>query len=67
MPMASEVAALHALGQDDQNEVHHDFVGHVTPYALYWNHMMLMALSMPKLHSLSHDDGNELQHDFFIM
>ena len=30
MPMAS----LHTFGQDDRNEVQHDFSGHVMPLAL---------------------------------
>ena len=32
--MASSVTALHSLGQDDQNEVPHDFFGHVIPMVL---------------------------------
>ena len=31
--MASSMAALHFLGQDDENEVKHDISGHVIPLA----------------------------------
>ena len=29
--MASTMTSLHSLGQDDQNEVQHDCLGHVIP------------------------------------
>ena len=32
--MASSVASLHCLGQDDQNELKHKLFGHETPLAL---------------------------------
>ena len=34
MLMASSMAQLHYLGKEDQNEVQHDFLYHVTPLAL---------------------------------
>ena len=32
MQAASSMAPLHSLGQDDQNEVQHDFLCHVMPW-----------------------------------
>ena len=34
MSMVSSIATLYSFGQDDQNEVQHDFVGHVMPLVL---------------------------------
>ena len=33
-PVASSMAPLYSLGQDDKNEVQQDFFGHATPWAL---------------------------------
>ena len=45
LPMASTVALLHSLGQDDQNVVKHDCFGHVT--------LLVQALA-------SHDTNGEI-------
>ena len=34
MSMAPSMVPLHFLGQDDQNEVQHDIIGHLMPLVL---------------------------------
>ena len=43
---------LHLLPQDDQNEVKHDFCGHVVPLTLASHDSILTAMSMAPLHFL---------------
>ena len=52
---------LHFLGQDDQNDVQHDFFGHATPLGISPG-----IVSMASLHFLGQDNQNEVQHDFLV-
>ena len=53
-----------SLVQDEQNEVQHDFFGHVTPMALASASHDVYSIAIPPLHSLCPDDQSEGQHDF---
>ena len=63
--MVSSMAALHSLGQDDQNEIKHDIL--FMRHHWHWceHHVMSMASSIAPLHSLYQDDQNEMQHQLF--
>ena len=50
MQTALLMIPLHSLGQDDQNEVQHDFLVMCHHWDEHKHHMMLMALSMTPFH-----------------
>ena len=55
---APSIAPLHSSDQDDQNEVQHDFFGHVTLLFQPCHHAILTVLSMAPLHFLGQDNSN---------
>ena len=57
---------LYFLGQDKQNEVQHDFFGHVTPLALAMTLHGADGIIIIPSHSLGPDVQNEVQHDFLV-
>ena len=58
---ASSMAPLHCLGQDNQNNVQHDFFCLCDANGFSAHTVM----SMESLHSLGQDNQNEVQHYFF--
>ena len=50
-PAVSLMVPLHSLGQDDQNEMQHDFFGHLRPLALH----DASGIEMKLLHLLGQD------------
>ena len=63
--MASLMASLHSLDQDDPNEVQHDFFVHMTPLLSVSGSGDAGVLSIAPLHSKGQDNPNEIQHDIF--
>ena len=64
MPMASNVAPLHCLQEENQNKMQHDFLVIWCHWHWHQCHMMPKALSMAPLYSLGQENWNEMQHDF---
>ena len=52
------MAPAHSLGQDEGNEIQHDYSGHVTPLVL-----ALVPLAMTPLHLYAQHNPNEVQHN----
>ena len=61
------MAPLHFKGQENGNEVQHDFIGHMTPLASvsvsYDADTIINAISV----CLSQDNQNEVKHEFLVM
>ena len=65
MPMASSMAPLHSLGQDDSNEVQHDIFGHVRPLELVLALQKDTGIKIATLLSLYDDNQNEMHMTFW--
>ena len=62
MPMMSSMAPFHLLGQDNQNEMQHDYLVKSCHWHQHQYHVMPVAPSMAQLHLFSQDDEKEVQH-----
>ena len=63
--MASSIATLHSLGQDDWKDLQHYIFGHVTPLALASASHNKDSLVNGTIAFLVQDDQNEVQHKLF--
>ena len=66
MPMELAIALLHSLCQADQNEVLHEFLGHVTPLAPAMASHDVDSIVNGTITFLM-SQQNKMQHDFLVM
>ena len=65
MPMVLSMVPLYSLGQNDQNEVQHDFFGHVMSLMMAFMSCDANGVINGTITPLEKDNWNEVQHHFW--
>ena len=67
MHMVSSIAPLHFFSQDNENEMQHNYFGHVMLLMLVQCHIMPTMSSMAQIHLLGQEAQKEMNMTFLVM